>query len=187
MAIETPGQVVQSAKRFTGWYIAAAIAFIVLGVFAILEPAVASVGVALLIGWLFVFGGIAHLIAAFRGGGAKQVIWQVLIGVVYVIGGVYLLANPLMAVGTLTLLLASVLFVAGVLEIAAYFQIASASGWLLANGIVTLVLGGLIWFQWPSSSVWAIGLLVGVNLLLTGFTRLMLGGAGRRLVNRVTA
>jgi uncharacterized membrane protein HdeD (DUF308 family) len=187
MAIETPGQVVQSAKRFTGWYIAAAIAFIVLGVFATLEPAAASVGVALLIGWLFVFGGIAHLIAAFRGGGAKQVIWQVLIGVVYVIGGVYLLANPLMAVGTLTLLLASVLFVAGVLEIAAYFQIASASGWLLANGIVTLVLGGLIFFQWPSSSAWAIGLLVGVNLLVTGFTRLMLGGAGRRLVNRVTA
>ena len=110
-----------------------------------------------------------------------------MIAVVYVLGGVYLLANPLMAVGTLTLLLAAVLFVAGVFEIVAYFQIASASGWLLANGIVTLVLGGLIWFQWPSSSVWAIGLLVGVNLLLTGFTRLMLGGAGRRLVNRVTA
>ena len=91
------------------------------------------------------------------------------------------------AVGTLTLLLASVLFIAGVFEIAAYFQIATASGWLLANGIVTLVLGGLIWFQWPSSSVWAIGLLVGVNLLMTGFTRLMLGAAGRRLVNRVAA
>jgi len=187
MAIETPGQLVQSAKRFTSWYIAAAIAFIVLGVFAIMEPAVASLGVALLVGWLFVFGGIAHLITAFKGGGAKQVIWQILISVVYVIGGVYLLANPLMAVGTLTLLLASVLFIAGVFEIAAYFQIANASGWLLANGIVTLVLGGLIWFQWPSSSVWAIGLLVGVNLLMTGLTRLMLGAAGRRVVNRVAA
>jgi uncharacterized membrane protein HdeD (DUF308 family) len=186
MAIETPGQVVQSANRFTGWYIAAAIAFIVLGIFAIMEPAVASLGVALLVGWLFIFGGIAHLITAFRGGGARQVIWQVLIAAVYVLGGVYLLANPLMAVGTLTLLLAAVLFVAGVFEIVAYFQIASASGWLLANGIVTLVLGGLIWFHWPSSSVWAIGLLVGVNLLLTGFTRLMLGGAGRRLINKVT-
>ena len=173
MAIETPGQVVQSAKRFTGWYIAAAIAFIVLGVFAVMEPAVASLGVALLVGWLFVFGGIAHLITAFKGGGAKHVIWQILIAIVYTIGGVYLLA--------------SVLFIAGVLEIAAYFQIASASGWLLANGIVTLVLGGLIWFQWPSSSVWAIGLLVGVNLLMTGFTRLMLGSAGRRAVNRVAA
>jgi uncharacterized membrane protein HdeD (DUF308 family) len=187
MATETPGQVGKAAKRFTSWYIAAAIAFIVLGVVAIIEPAVASLAVALLVGWLFVFGGIAHLLAAFRGGGAKHVIWQVLIAIVYVIGGLYLLTHPLMAVGTLTLLLASVLFVAGVFEIVAYFQTANASGWLLANGIVTLVLGGLIWMQWPSSSVWAIGLLVGVNLLMTGWTRLMLGVAGRSLVNRATA
>jgi uncharacterized membrane protein HdeD (DUF308 family) len=55
------------------------------------------------------------------------------------------------------------------------------------NALITLLLGGLIWFHWPSSSVWAIGILVGVNLLMTGFSRLMFGLAARNLVNRVAA
>jgi uncharacterized membrane protein HdeD (DUF308 family) len=55
------------------------------------------------------------------------------------------------------------------------------------NALITLLLGGLIWFHWPSSSVWAIGTLVGVNLLMTGISRLMIGIAARNLVNRVSA
>ena len=78
---------------------------------------------------------------------------------------------------------------AGVCEIVTYFRLRSeqASGWMLANGIVALVLGGMIWLQWPSSSVWAIGTLVGVNLLFTGITRLMVGLTGRRLIRHATA
>jgi uncharacterized membrane protein HdeD (DUF308 family) len=60
------------------------------------------------------------------------------------------------------------------------------SGWLLVNALITLLLGGLIWFHWPSSSVWAIGTLVGVNLLMTGISRLMVGLAARKL-SRVAA
>ena len=60
-----------------------------------------------------------------------------------------------------------------------------ASGWLLLNGVVTLLVGGLIWVHWPSSSIWAIGTLVGVNLLMTGITRLMFGLAARRLIKHV--
>jgi uncharacterized membrane protein HdeD (DUF308 family) len=61
-----------------------------------------------------------------------------------------------------------------------------ASSWLLLNGIITLLLGGLILFHWPSSSIWAIGTLVGVNLLMTGITRLMFGLAARKLVAQAT-
>jgi len=87
----------------------------------------------------------------------------------------------------LTLLLSGVILAEGVLEIVAYIRLKNmlGAGWMLMNGIVTLLLGGLIWFHWPSSSVWAIGTLVGVNLLMTGISRLMLGLAARKLVGAV--
>ena len=185
----TEGPVVKAAQRFSGWLIVAAILFIVLGVFAIIEPAVAGLGVALLVGWLLIFGGVSHLISAFEGGGAKRVLFQILAGVVFLIGGYYLLSHPLLGLGTLTLLLAAIILAAGVCEIITYFRLKGeqASGWMLFNGIVALLLGGMIWIHWPSSSVWAIGTLVGVNLLLTGITRLMVGLTGRRLIRHVTA
>jgi uncharacterized membrane protein HdeD (DUF308 family) len=185
----TEGPVLNSARKFSGWLIVAAILFIVLGVFAIIEPAVAGLGVALLVGWLLIFGGICHFVSAFEGGGAKRVIFQILAGVVFLVGGYYMLTHPLLALGTLTLLLAGVILAAGVFEIITYFRLKSeqASGWMLFNGIVALILGALIWLHWPSSSVWAIGTLVGVNLLLTGVTRLMVGLTGRRLIRHATA
>jgi uncharacterized membrane protein HdeD (DUF308 family) len=172
------------AKKITGWYISAAVLFIVLGIFAIIEPGVATLGVTLLVGWLLIIGAVGHLIAAFKGVGTKQVIFQLLIAVAYFIGGIYFLTHPLMAGSTLTLLLAGVILAEGVLEIISYFRMKSegASGWVLFNGIVTIVLGCLIWFQWPSSTVWAIGILVGVNLLITGITRLMFGLAVRKVI-----
>ena len=185
----TQGPVIKEARKFSGWLIVAAILFIVLGAFAIIEPAVAGLGVALLVGWLLIFGGISHFVSAFEGGGAKRVIFQVLAGVVFVIGGYYFITHPLLGLSTLTLLLAGVILAAGVCEIVTYFRLKSeqASGWMLFNGIVALILGALIWLHWPSSSVWAIGTLVGVNLLLTGVTRLMVGLTGRRLIRHATA
>lgn len=188
MATARPAQGLQgplaAGKKITGWYIATAVLFIVLGMFAIIEPGVAGLGVTLLVGWVLIFGGATHLIGAFKGGSTKQVIFQVLVGIAYVIGGLYFLTHPLLAIGTLTLLLASVLLVGGVLEIIAYFRSKDdgSSKWMLLNGMVALVLAEMIWHQWPSSSVWAIGILVGINLLMTGMTRLMFGLSTRKLV-----
>ena len=147
------------AKKVTGWYIAAAVLFIVLGIFGIVEPGVAGLGVTLLVGWLLAIGAVFHFIAAFKGGGAKQVIFQVLIGIVYAIGAFYFLTHTIMATSTLTLLLAGIILAEGVIEVISYFRMKGegASGWLLLNGIITLALGALIWFHWPSSTVWAIG------------------------------
>ena len=176
-------------KKASGWFIGMAIVFILLGMMAIIEPGVAGLAIAILVGWLLIFGGVAHLVAAFTGGGAGRVIWQVLIGIVYALGGVYFLTHPLLALGTLTLLLAAIILMEGIFEVIAYFRMRGegGSGWLLVNALITLLLGGLIWFHWPSSSVWAIGILVGVNLLMTGMSRLMFGFAARQLANRVTA
>ena len=181
--LQTPGKV---AKKATGWFIVIAVLFILLGLFAIVEPFTAGLGVTLLVGWLLVIGAVAHFISAFKGGGAKHVILQSLVGLIYLIGGGYFLTHTIMGVSTLTLLLATVILVEGIFELVAYIRLRSSSGagWLLVNALVTLLLGGLIWFHWPSSSVWAIGTLVGVNLLMTGISRLMLGLAARKLVSQ---
>ena len=188
MATASPAESLQgpmeSARKITGWYIAAAVLFIVLGMLAIIEPALAGLAVSRLVGWLLVFGGVSHLIGAFKGGRAKHVGFQILVGLAYLIGGFYCLMHPLLAIGSLTLLLAAVILAGGVLEIISYFRLKgeNASGWMLFNGIIGLLLGGMIWFHWPSSSVWAIGILVGTTLLMTGLTRLMFGLAARRFV-----
>ncbi len=174
-------------KKASGWFIGMAVVFILLGILAIVEPGVAGLAITMLVGWLLIFGGGAHLVAAFSGGGAGRVIWQVLTGIVYIVGGIYFLTHPLLGLGSLTLLLAVIILMTAVFELIAYFRSRSedGSGWLLVNALITLLLGGLIWFHWPSSSVWAIGTLVGVNLLMTGISRLMLGLVARKLVNRV--
>jgi uncharacterized membrane protein HdeD (DUF308 family) len=193
MATASPSEGLRSpmgfAKKITGWYIAAAVLFIILGMFAIIEPGVAGLAVTLLVGWLLVFGAVMHFVAAFKGGGAKQVIFQVLIGILYLIGGIYFLTHTIMGVATLTLLLAGIILAEGVLEAIAYFRLRKegGSGWMLLNAIITLLLGCLIWFHWPSSTVWAIGTLVGVNLLMTGITRLMFGLAARKLIKHAAA
>jgi uncharacterized membrane protein HdeD (DUF308 family) len=172
-----------------GWFTVMGIVFIILGILAIVEPAVAGLAVTVLVGWLLIAGGLAHLVQAFGAGGIGRALWQVALGALYALGGFYFLTHPLLALGTLTLMLAGILFAEAVLWLVAYFQVRRAGGfaWLLLNAIVTLLLAGMIWRQWPSSSVWAIGTLVGVNLLMAGFSRLMLGSALRGLETAVRA
>lgn len=176
--LHAPGSIL---KKASGWLIAIGVLFIILGILAIAEPLVAGLAVAFLVGWLLIVGGVAHFIAAFGGGGASRVIVQVLIGVVYVAGGFYFLTHTLLGLGTLTLLLAGIILIEAIFEIVSYFRHrkSQASSWLLINALITLLVGGLIWFHWPSSSVWAIGTLVGVNLLMTGISRVMIGMAAR--------
>jgi uncharacterized membrane protein HdeD (DUF308 family) len=177
------------AKTITGWFIAMAVFFIVLGLAAIIEPGLAGLAVTLLVGWLLIVGAVAHFITALKGGGTRQVVWQVLTAIVYLFGGVYFLTHLIMGATTLTLLLAGIFLAEGVIEILAYFRtrLQGASRWLLLNGVVTIVLGALIGLQWPSSSVWAIGTLFGLNLLMTGISRLMFGLAARKLASRIAA
>jgi uncharacterized membrane protein HdeD (DUF308 family) len=177
------------AKKASGWFIAMAVVFVVLGLLAIIEPGIAGLAVTLFVGWLLIFGGVAHIVAAFKGGRARHVIWRVLIGILYIVGGFYFVTHPLIGLGTLTLLLAGIILMEAAFELVVYFRSRgqSGSGWLLVNAVITLLLGGLIWFHWPWSSVWAIGTLVGVNIIMTGFSRLMFGMAARKLLSGAAA
>jgi uncharacterized membrane protein HdeD (DUF308 family) len=160
-----------------GW----AILLIVVGFFALALPFEAGIAIAIVIAVLVIVAGIAHLAGTFAARTTGGFFWRLLVGCAYLIAGVYLLLNPKLSLVSLTLALAVLFFVEAIFHIVTYFQIRSApgSGWLLFDGIVTLILAIMIWRSWPASAVWALGTIVGINLLMSGFTRLMYSRAVR--------
>lgn len=171
------------------WFIFTAIAFIVLGTLAILEPFVAGLAVSTLVGWLLVIGGVMHFVNTFRSESFWRGAWQFLVGIFYLAVGVYFLAHPVMALTALTFTLAIVLFFEALMEVTGWFAMrhVKGSGWLLADAVATTFLAVLIWMGWPSISVWAIGTLVGIKLMFSGFSRLMLGSSVRGVEKRFAA
>jgi len=156
---------------------------------AVASPMVAAVAVNVLIAWLIVFAGVVHLVVAFHTREAGSIIWRLLVGLAYMCFGGYLIARPVAGVASLTLLLASLFLLEGIFNIVLFFRAPSTlrSSWMLLDGIVTLLLGLLIYLQWPSSSAWAIGTLVGVSLIFSGVTRVMVSLAVRRATSSVSS
>ena len=176
--------VTAGVHRATSWSIVLSVLMLATGVLAIFVPMIAGIAVTALVGWLLLFSGALHLAFAWRGGHAGAVLWEILIGLAYGAIGFYLIAQPVAGLATLTLAIAIYLFVEGVLEFALSFQLrpAPGTGWLLVDGIVTLLLAAMIWATWPSSAAWVVGTLVGISMLFSGITRLMLSLAIRRVV-----
>ncbi len=169
--------------KASGWSTAWGVLLIVLGILAVGQPLLAGIAINALIAWLIVLGGVVHLVLAFHARSAGSFIWRVLVGLAYIVFGGYLLMHPLLGVASLTLLLASLFLIEGVLDIVLYAKLrpARGAGWVLFDGLVTLLLSMLIWMHWPSSSAWAIGTLVGVSLIMSGVARVMMSLAVRRL------
>ncbi|HEY3782872.1 MAG TPA: DUF308 domain-containing protein [Fimbriimonadaceae bacterium] len=153
-----------------------AILMIVLGLAAIALPWAASIAVAVFVAWILILSGVVHIAVAFSNRAFASFAWKIVVGVVYVCGGVFMLIRPLEGAAAVTLFIAVLFFMEGIFEIGAYFALKkmAKSAWLIVDGIFSIVLGALIWAQWPASTVWAIGLLIGINLLMSGFSRLSL-------------
>ena len=113
--------------------------------------------------------------------------WELLLGILYIFIGVYLLVHPLAGLASLTIALAIYLFLEAILEFVLGFTLRPlpGSGWLLFDGIVTLVLAVMIWRTWPSSTAWVIGTLVGISMLFSGTSRLMLSLAARSATSKL--
>ena len=184
----TPGQSPLISPRSTslsttaGWSIWVAVLVILAGLAAIILPVVGGIAVTLLVGWALLMVGVLHLFYAFGGRSARSRVWELLLGAVYVLAGGYLIFHPLLGLTTLTLLLAVYLLVKGVLEIVQYFQTHPHRGltWLILDGIINIVLAVIIWSQWPFSSLWVVGTLIGISILFSGMSRLMLSMEARR-------
>jgi len=169
------------AKRVSGFSLVLAILLIVFGGLAILLPIEFSFGVVIVIAWLLMIGGVVHFVHAFRKHEGHR-FWNAAVGIIYLLTGLYLRLNPLLGLAALTLALIAFFVAQGLVDIFLYFRTrkSGASGWLLFHGVVTFILGLLIWEHWPSGALWVIGTLVGINMIMTGTTRLMLTLAVRR-------
>jgi uncharacterized membrane protein HdeD (DUF308 family) len=170
--------------RAATWSIVLSVLIILAGLMAIALPTIAGIAVTVIVGWMLIFTGVLHLFFAWGAGRPRMVVWQILLGLAYGFIGFYVLVNPVAGLAGLTFAIAVYLLVEAALEFALAVQLGPAPGrgWLIADGIVTFILAMMIWLTWPSSAAWAVGVLIGISMLFSGWTRLMLSLAARRLV-----
>jgi uncharacterized membrane protein HdeD (DUF308 family) len=174
-------------KKSLGWSIGLSVLMIVAGILAITSPLAAGIAVNLLVAWLLVFSGCAHLVFAWYTRSAGGIVWELLLGILYIFIGGYLLMHPLAGLASLTIALAIYLFLEAILEFVLGFTLRPlpGSGWVLFDGIITLILAVMIWRTWPSSSAWVIGILVGISMLFSGTSRLMFSLAARSVASKL--
>lgn len=165
-----------------GWLLALGILWIILGTLAIIMPFAATLALEMVFGVLFVIGGVAQLIQAFRAKGWGGAAFQVLGGLLALALGVILLLFPLQGVLTLTILLAAFFVAQGIVKVVSAFrqQPSSGWGWLLFSGLLGIVVGIIIWAGLPGTAVWVLGLLVGIELIFSGWAMIMIAMAGKK-------
>jgi uncharacterized membrane protein HdeD (DUF308 family) len=163
------------------------IVMMVLGFLAVAEPNVATIAVGIFVGWLFFIGGIFRALSVWQSRGMPGFAWSLLTALLAIVLGLILIFRPLAGVLTLTMVLIAFFILEGITAIVLAVQHRehlSSWGWVLFSGIVDLLLAFLIWDGWPSSADWAIGLLVGINMLFFGLSLVMTALAARLMGNQ---
>ena len=160
---------------------------IILGVLCLLAPVLTGVWTLTLMGLFVLAAGIVRMIWAFQAGSFGKGLLMFAIGGLTLLCGIALVANPLFASGVLTVILAVYFIFDGISEIVGGFRLRPGSGWgwMLFGGIVSVLLGIMIWAQFPLSGVWAIGILLGIKLFFVGLIMVMGGSAVRSIANRL--
>ncbi len=163
-------------RRNWKWLLTLGIVWIVLGSIAVVIPFTATLALELVLGAIFAVGGIAQLVQAFRCRGWRGLALHVVSGVLALVLGGMLLFFPRQGVLTLTLLLSVFFIIEGVVKVVSALQHRSFAywGWMLFSGLLGIIIGVLIWLGWPSSAVWVLGLLVGIELIFSGWAMVML-------------
>lgn len=160
------------------------IVLVILGTAAILVPELASIGIAIFLGWLFLVGGGIGLVSTLLSRGAPGFWWSFLSAIIALIVGLALVGWPVSGVVSLTLILTAFLIVDGVLTslfaLEHRRQMTRRWGWTLANGLIDLLLAALIIWALPGSAVWALGLIIGIDLLFGGWSLIAMALAARR-------
>jgi uncharacterized membrane protein HdeD (DUF308 family) len=172
MAIGLPADSATLRSHST-WFIIYGVLLVLLGIAAILLPGLATLAVGLTVGWLLLLGGAFGLVAVISSGrSAPGFWWNLITAIICILAGLSLLVRPFTGMLTLTIILAAYLFASGGAQIVQALQyrkeIPSAWAWMLISGIVNIVLGLIITLGLPGTAIWVLGLLVGINLVMTG-------------------
>jgi len=173
---------IDEVRKHSTWFLVIGIALVILGMIAIgyaVEMTIVSV---LFLGWLLIIGGIFEVIHGFSRRQWSGFFINLLAGVLYAVAGVVMIANPALAAVSLTLLIAIILIVAGLFRLVVAFSTPlHHRGWLILNGVISILLGVMIWRSWPVSGLWVIGLFIGIDMIFDGWTEIMLALTARRL------
>ncbi|BDI18095.1 hypothetical protein ANSO36C_38970 [Nostoc cf. commune SO-36] len=157
----------------------------ILGVLAIAAPNFTTLFAETWIAVILIFAGFTKLVYATQSRQQGGFIWKLLLSGLYIATGIMLFVYPFTGILTLTLLLGSFLLAEGTFELILAFKLRPQENWtwILGDGIITLVLGAMIWFQWPFNAPWLLGTLVGVSVIFTGVSRVMLSLNARSSLN----
>lgn len=162
----------QSIRAHWKLFLVEGIILVLLGLLAIVIPPLATLGVTIVLGWVFLFSGVAGLITTFGARQAPGFWWSLLSAILAIAAGVVLLISPVRGAISLTFLLIAFFVIEGVITIMYALEhrreLTGQWGWMLFSGIVDLVLAVLIFAGLPGSAAWALGLLVGINMLFGG-------------------
>ncbi len=175
------------AKKNSGFLIFLGVLTVIFGVIAIGSPLITGVAVAVFVGFLLLASGVAQIVHAIKSKQWGTGFWGTVIGALGIAAGLLMIFRPMVGLLTMTMLLAIYFLVDGISEIIAAFKIKPDQGWgwVLFNGIIAVLLGFMIWRQWPVSGRWAIGVLVGIHILITGWSMIVLGTGARKMAGAI--
>jgi uncharacterized membrane protein HdeD (DUF308 family) len=168
----------ETVRHHWGWFLFEGIVLVVLGILAILVPEVASLAATVFLGWLLLLSGIIGLIATFRARRAPGFGWSLVSAIVAIVAGGLLLWWPVQGTLSLTAVLIAFLFAEGIVTVFYALEhrkaLSGRWGWMLSSGIIDIVLGLILLAGLPGSALWALGLLLGINLLFGGWALIMM-------------
>lgn len=166
---EDAAALVTQAHKVWGWYMALGVFLILVGFYAIYAGAAATLASIMLLGVVLMVAGVAQVIGAFMARGTGHIILALLVGVLDIVVGLMLMQHPGAGALTITLLIAALLVFGGLYRfIAALWLQFPQYGWVAFNGIMSFILGVLLWIEWPVSAAWFIGFVVGLNFIFAG-------------------
>jgi uncharacterized membrane protein HdeD (DUF308 family) len=175
-----------AVRHHANLFIAQGVITIILGMLAIIWPQVSTVAVDVYIGVLFFVAGLVGLALMFFAPTVSAFLWSLLTAALSLLVGILLLWHPVEGAVSITLLLIAFFVAEGIFQIVISFSYRNVFpeswGWMLASGIADLALAALIIVGWPGTASWALGLIVGVNLISSGIATTMVAVTGRRLV-----
>jgi uncharacterized membrane protein HdeD (DUF308 family) len=167
------------------FYLIEGIVLVILGAAAVIVPPIATLSFTILIGWLFLISGVVGLFTTFRMRGVPGFWWSLFSAVLGIVVGGLLIANPITGAFSLTFLLIVLFIIEGVVSVMFALEhrqdLPGGWGWMLASGIIDLVLATIIFAGLPGSAIWALGLVVGFNLAFGGIALIMMALYARRI------
>lgn len=188
-AIPSTPALIDDIKANAKLAVISGVILIISGLLALMSPLVAGLSLTIMVGVLLIIGGVSQCVLAFKAGAFGRALLMLVVGLLMIAAGVFMMQQPVAGLASITLLLVGYLIAAGICETIVAFQLKPANGWgwVLFNGIITLLLGIMLWRQFPLSGAFAIGILFGIKMIFSGWALVFIGRTVKTVAKEATA